>query len=309
MKEDVFTDEAVVSQKFDLYQDVTNKIIGMIENGVVPWRKPWSSFGLARNYLSGHIYTGINFILMNNTNHKIPYFLTLNQIESLGASLKDGAKSEKVIYFNMKYKDENDKFIDDDTARNLIKQGKILKYSRYIKYYKVFGIEDIQGIELDLPITNLSDSEKIDLCENVLLKMVNMPEIFNNKGEGAFYSVDHDFVNIPDICLFNTNEHYYSTLFHELIHATGHSKRLNREEVVNPTKFGSLQYSKEEIVAEMGASFLCASVHIDNEAVVENSAGYLAHWLEVLKEDSKFIFKVAADSQKAVDFILNSNVH
>lgn len=110
---------------------------------------------------------------------------------------------------------------------------------------------------------------------------------------------------MPRIEQFESAEAYYATFFHELTHATGHASRLGREEIINPKAFRSKPYSKEELVAEMGASFLCSSVQIDYDKIVENSASYLAGWLKVLQEDSKFIFKVASDAQKAADYILN----
>jgi antirestriction protein ArdC len=135
--------------------------------------------------------------------------------------------------------------------------------------------------------------------------MSNRPAIRQVNTSRAFYAPEEDFVNVPAIEQFETPEDYYATLFHELTHSTGHASRLAREEVMNPQIFGSIPYSREELVAEMGASFLCSSAQIDYDNVLENNAAYLSGWLKVLKEDSKFIFKAAAEAQKAVDYILN----
>ncbi|MBK8954986.1 MAG: DUF1738 domain-containing protein [Saprospiraceae bacterium] len=291
-----------------LYDEVTNRIIAMIENGVAPWRKTWSTYGLARNYVSGRLYTGINYILMNNTGHPIPYFATFNQIKELGGTIKKGAEASLVIYFKMYYKDSDDKTLTPEIAKDRYQKGEDIKVLRFIRYYNVFNIEDIEGIEIDqtrFPEVKLSDNEKITRCEEIIMNMSNPPDLRQIDSNKAFYSPEQDFINLPSIGQFETSEHYYATYFHELIHATGHASRLARVEVMDFSGFGTTPYSKEELVAEMGASMLCSLVQIDSEQVKENSISYMAGWLKVLKEDPKFIFRVSAEAQKAVEFILN----
>lgn len=289
----------------DLYREVTNKIIAMIEQGVAPWRRTWSTYGLARNYATGHIYTGINLILMNNTPHPIPYFLTFNQVKERNAQIRKGAKAEMVIYFNVYYKDNQDRTLSKEEARTRAGNGEEIQVLKFIKYYNVFNIADIEGIEFEIPEIELKPNEKIERCENIIAEMPNRPELKSIDGNRAFYSPAQDFVNMPAIEQFETAEDYYATYFHELTHATGHASRLGRDEVINPQRFGSQPYSREELVAEMGASFLCSSVQIDYDNITENNAAYLAGWLNKLKADSKFIFKAAAEAQKAADYILN----
>lgn len=289
----------------DLYREVTDKIIALIEKGVAPWRRTWSTYGLARNYATGHIYTGINLILMNNTPHPIPYFLTYKQIQEKGGKIRKGAKAEMVVYFNIYFKDGNDKTINREDARNRSQNGEEIQVLKFIKYYNVFNIADIEGINFEIPEIELKPNERIERCESIIEQMPNRPEFRNINGNKAFYAPQLDFVNMPAIEQFDTAEDYYATFFHELIHSTGHASRLAREEVLNPHTFGSKPYSREELVAEMGASFLCSSVQIDYDTITENNAAYLAGWLKVLQEDSKFIFKAAAEAQKAADYILN----
>lgn len=291
----------------DLYREVTDKIISMIEKGVAPWRRTWSVYGLARNYVTGHIYTGINLILMNNTEHPIPYFMTFTQIKEQGGQIKKGAKGHMVIYFNMYYKDSLDQTLNFDEARTRSNNGEEIQVLKFIKYFTVFNIEDIEGIEFTISEIELKPNEKIEWCESVILNMANPPELKFIDSSEAFYSPAEDFVNMPAIEQFESAESYYATLFHELVHSTGHTSRLARGEVMNHPKFGSEPYSREELLAEMGASFLCSSAQIDFNKIVENNVAYLSGWLKVLKEDSKFIFKVAAEAQKAVDYILNRN--
>ncbi|MBK7800096.1 MAG: DUF1738 domain-containing protein [Saprospiraceae bacterium] len=297
------------STNFSLYDEVTNRIITMIEQGVAPWRKTWSTFGLARNYLSGRLYSGINYILMNNTGHPIPYFMTFNQVKKLGGGLKKGSDAYKVIYFKVYYKDSDDNTLVPAVANAKYLKGKDIRILRFIRYYNVFNVEDIEGIEIEdsrFPEVKLIDNEKIARCEEIIKNMPNPPDLRQIDANRAFYSPSQDCINMPAIRQFETSEHYYATYFHELIHATGHSSRLARTEVMDFSGFGTISYSKEELVAEMGASFISSYCQINYDSIVENNASYLAGWLKVLEEDSRLIFKVSAEAQKAVDYILST---
>lgn len=292
------------SNKRDLYSEVTNKIISKIEAGVAPWRKTWSQYGLARNYASNHIYTGINMILMNMTEHPIPYFMTFNQIKEQGGKIKKGSKAEMVVYFNLYYKDEQDNTLSREQAIAARQQGREVQVLKFIKYYNVFNIENIEGIEFEIPQVTLRDNDQINACEQIIAEMLNAPDFTLIDADQPFYSPVKDVVNMPSIKQFESSQAYYATCFHELAHSTGHASRLNREGITNPQQFGSSSYSQEELIAEMAASFLCAKVNMDYDEITDNSAAYLAGWLKVLKEDSKFIFKAAAEAQKAADYIL-----
>ncbi|MBL7821307.1 MAG: DUF1738 domain-containing protein [Saprospiraceae bacterium] len=295
-------------QQISLYEEITNKIIAMIENGVAPWRKTWTTYGLARNFVSGRIYSGINYLLMNNTGYRIPYFMTFKQVKELGGSIKKGSEAVQVVFFKVFYKDIADNSLDRNEAEARILKGEDIKVLRFIRYYNVFNIESIQGIDLDkskfLEI-KLSDNEKIERCEQIILDMPKPPELRQIDSNRAFYYPNEDYINLPDIKQFESSEHYYATYFHELIHATGHSSRLARPEVMDFSGFGTKPYSKEELVAEIGASFLSRFTQIDYDNIFENNVAYLAGWLKVLKADSKFIFKVSASAQKAADYIIN----
>lgn len=296
-------------QQISLYDEVTNRIIAMIEKGVAPWRKTWSTYGLARNYVSGRPYTGINYLLMNNSGHAIPYFLTFNQVKELGGKLKKGTQAEMVIYFMVYYKDSNDNTLTLDEANARRLKGEEIKVLRFIRYYNVFCINDIEGIKLDLNRFNeakLTDNERIERCEQIIRNMPKLPELKQIEANRAYYHPALDFINMPDISQFDSSEYYYATYFHELIHSTGHSSRLARPEVMDFSRFGTTPYGKEELVAELGASFLSSITQIDYDLVQENNASYLAGWLKVLHEDTKFIFNASAEAQKAVDYIQSS---
>ncbi len=294
-------------QQISLYQEVTNRIISLIEQGVAPWRKTWSTYGLARNYISGRLYTGINYLLMNNTSHPIPYFLTFNQVKELGGKIRKGAEAEMVVYYKVYYKDFKDNTLSPEEASQRRLQGEEIKVLRFLRYYSVFNVEDIEGAELDFNRFNeaiLTDNEKIERCEQIIGNMPNPPVLKHFDPNRAFYYPAEDYINMPNINQFESSAYYYATYFHELIHATGHVSRLARAEVMDLSGFGTIPYSHEELLAEMGASFLTCHCQIDYDNVVKNTASYLFGWLKVLKEDSKFIFKVAANAQKAVDLII-----
>lgn len=297
-------------QQNSLYEEVNNRIIALIEKGVAPWRKTWSTYGLARNYVSGRPYTGINYLLMNNTGHSIPYFLTFNQVKELGGKVKKGAQAEMVIYFKVFYKDSNDNTLTPEEANAKRLKGEEIKVLRFIRYYSVFNVSDIEGLELDLSRfieAKLTHNERIDKCEQIIKNMPKPPDLRQIDANRAYYHPALDYINIPDINQFERSEHYYATYFHELIHSTGHSYRLARNEVMDFSGFGTIPYSKEELVAEMGASFLSSHCQIDDDSLVENNASYLSGWLKALSEDSSFIFKVSAEVHKATDYILHRN--
>ena len=291
--------------KKDLYEEVTNKIVTLLEQGVAPWKCTWSKYGMARNYASKRTYSGINAILMNFTPHPIPYFLSFKQAKQLGGKIKKGVKSEKVYFYKTLFKDESGQYVKHEKAQALNGMGEEVQTIPVLRCYSVFNIQDIEGIEFDIPEVKLKEHEKIARCEAIINNMPNAPELVFENADRAYYNPVSDKLNMPVIQQFDTAEDYYCTLFHEAVHSTGHKDRLNRKEITQATRFGSPSYSKEELLAEMGASFLAAHVGINYDEITENSAAYLQGWLSVLKADKKLIFKAAAHAQKAIDYILD----
>ena len=289
-----------------MYQVITDRVIDQLEQGVIPWRKTWSSYGLARNYVSGKLYRGINMLMMNFfSSHTIPYYLTFNQAKQLGGKVRKGAKSQRVIYFKVLFKDEKGNAISRQQAEALGDKAQVIKF---LKYFNVFNVEDIDGIDFQFEELRLLPNERIERCEQVFRAYPNPPTYTEEDKSRAFYAPATDSLNMPPITQHDSSAFYYSTLFHEVIHSTGHAKRLAREEIVNPAKFGSMPYSHEELVAELGAAFLCHITGIDNDHVFQNSAAYIQGWLSKLKDDRKFIFKASAEAQKAVDYIIGDRL-
>lgn len=293
----------------DMYQVVTDRIIERLESGELSWRKTWSSYGLARNYQSKKAYKGINMLIMNFfVSHEIPYYLTYKQAQEMGGQVKNGAKAERVYYFNMIFKNGNDEKISSEEADRLQLAGQSVKVIKFLKWYNVFNVADIDGIDFQFEEVKLQPHERIERCEQIIANYPNAPKYVETvKENGAGYAPELDCITMPSIERFDSAEDYYATRFHESIHSTGHPKRLNREGVAQFDKFGSERYSLEELIAELGASFLCALTQIDRELVMENAAAYIQGWLKKLKDDKNFIFKAAAEAQKAVDYITRSS--
>ena len=292
--------------KPDLYQQVTDKMIELLNQGVAPWRCSWSRYGMAKNYVSGNTYRGINAFLLNFLpNHPIPYYVSFRQAKELGGHVRKGAKSEKVYFFKAYHKDGDGKTVGEDRAAQLAGMGEEVHRIPFLKSFSVFSIADVEGVEFDTPEVVLKQHEKIERCEQLVRQLKNPPEILTEDANRAYYDPRRDVLNMPQMGQFDEPEEYYSTLFHELTHSTGHVTRLKREGITGEIVRGSENYAREELIAEMGASFLCAHTGIDRERVTENSAAYLASWLKRLQDDKKLVLKAAAAAQRAADYLMS----
>ncbi|HRH03426.1 MAG TPA: zincin-like metallopeptidase domain-containing protein [Bacteroidia bacterium] len=274
----------------DIYQIVTNHIIEKLEKKIVPWQQPWTDSGLPRNLVSKKPYKGINVWLLNSLNYSQNYFLTFNQIKELGGSVKKGEKSQLVVFWKWLEKEDE--------------KTKEVKKTPLLKYYTVFNIDQCTGIPKEkLPVKEERQNNPIEACEKVINEMPKKPIIQHNE-QRAFYHTGEDYVNMPKLDSFVSIERYYGTLFHELVHATGHSERLNRKELLEQKGPQTRDYAIEELTAEMGASYLKSYTGIPHQNFEDNIA-YIQHWLEKLKKDKKFIVHASGQAQKAVDYILN----
>lgn len=287
-----------------VYEIITDKIIAALEKGVVPWKKPFST-GLPQNLVSKKEYRGINVLLLMCSQYSAPYWLTFKQAQSLGGSIKKGEKGSPVVLW--KFTDFIKKTKDNETeltaeAGSTKITGSASKGSkRYplLRYYTVFNVEQCEAITYPTPQNIVAD---IVECENIVEKT----KCVIQDGAEAYYSPGSDTVTVPKKGYFQNMASYYSTMFHELSHWTGHQSRLNREGV-QKVNFGSEVYSKEELIAEMGAAFLCAHTGIENDATVGNSSSYIGSWLRKLQEDKKMVIFAAAQAQKAAEFIIKGD--
>lgn len=284
----------------DVYTIITDRIIGLLERGIIPWQKPWHGGEQApRNLISGKEYRGVNVFLLNSMAYHSPYWLTYKQAQELGGNVKRGEKSCPVVFW---------KWLDVDDPAN--DQNRRVPF---LRYYSAFNVSQCEGIDAHVPVSDNSrrPHQAIAEAERLVSTMPKRPEIKHGLGQ-AFYSPSSDFIGMPSPEKFKSGENYYSVLFHELTHSTGHESRLNRKGVAGSdgqwSAFGSQSYSKEELVAEMGAAFLCGHAGIV-ERTLDNSAAYIGSWLKKLKDDTRLVVQAAAQAQKAADFILgNHNV-
>jgi antirestriction protein ArdC len=243
------------------------------------------------NLVSRKHYQGINCFLLACTPYGSPYWLTFRQAQQLGGNIRKGEKGNIVIFW--KIYEKEDTSADDGKKRLPI-----------LRYYTVFNVEQCEGITVPAPdVSTWHEHDPIEAAEAVQLAMPNRPAVYIG-GIRACYSPIRDHVHIPELFRYEHPEKYYSTLFHELAHATGHHSRLNREGITESHYFGSPDYSREELVAEMAAAFLCGHVGIEN-VTLENSAAYLQSWIKTLRGDKRLAITAAAQAQKAADYILN----
>lgn len=280
----------------DVYGIVTEKILKALEEGTVPWQKPWIGSGRAINYVSRKPYKGINTLLLDQPGE----YLTFKQCESLGGKVKKGEKSNMIVFFTFSEHKEKDANGED----------KITTFP-VLKYYNVFHVTQCEGIEskLEPPSPNadpLAEGEAI-IDGYVARSGVGFEAVKGS--DRAFYRPSEDRVIVPHISQYKLIEEYYSTSFHELTHSTGHSSRLKRfgEKNDGVAAFGDEVYSKEELIAEIGSSMLMSIAGIERPETFTNSAAYLQSWLKVLKDDKRLIVTAANAAQKAVDCILGKS--
>lgn len=283
---------------FDLYQTVTDQILAMLESGVVPWRSPIlgrNSAGQPKNLNSGKAYRGVNTFLLAfiafARGYGSSYWLTFNQAKERGGAVRKGEKSSLVVFW--KQYETTDKQTGDPTKIPVL------------RYYNVFNAEQIDGIEIpDAVKFTPIDFNPIEAAEAIAAGYAGGPVVGHDGGQQAFYRPLTDTVHMPVQTRFASVEEYYSTLFHELSHSTGHSTRLDRKLDTAPKPFGSPDYGKEELVAEMSAAFLSGHAGIQ-PAVIANQASYLAGWCKHFKEDKKLVISAAGQAQRAADWIRN----
>ncbi len=275
-----------------VYEIITNRIIEKLEAGVIPWHKPWHSIeGMPKNLISKKEYWGINVFLLAMQRYESPYWLSFKQAQELGGNVRKDEKGTPVVFWNW-----INQVDDEGTEKNI----------PFMRYYIVYNIAQCENIDpgkvpASLPVHNNFDL--IAECETMMAGMPNCPAIQQGK-QRASYNPLSDIVSMPRFGSFDSAEAFYSTLFHELIHSTGHESRLNRLNI-NVSRFGDDEYSKEELVAEMGAAFLCGFAGIEN-ITLNNSAAYIQGWLKALKDDKRLVIVAAAQAQKAADYILRT---
>lgn len=269
-----------------VYESVTNNLIKLIEeNRALPWSKPWH-VAMPANAVTGRTYRGINALLLSATTYEDHRWLTFRQAMDLGGNVRKGQKATQVVLWKF----------DDDRGE---KQGK--GSAPLVRAYSVFNVEQCQGLKVSAVDTRPAAIATTDVAEDLICGYIDAPVIVHG-GDRACYIPSFDRIEMPPIKAFVSSERYVATMAHELIHSSGAASRLARKGVTEPIYFGSECYALEELVAEIGASFLCAEIGISN--TIEHSATYIDGWLNAIKRDKSLIIKAAGQAQRAADYIL-----
>ncbi|MEB2346067.1 MAG: zincin-like metallopeptidase domain-containing protein [Deltaproteobacteria bacterium] len=273
------------------YEVVIDRILDLLEAGTVPWQRPWNpAVGLPRN-IRGTAYRGINLLVLGCQGYESPLWLTFRQVNQVGGRVRAGERGTPVLLWKWP-----ERIADTEDAREPRRSAPL------VRYYRVWNLLQIEGVEAPAlvasPIVTVRTS-----ADSVVSVMPAPPEIRHDGGARAFYRPSTDSIHLPPREAFRDAAGYQATLFHELVHSTGHPTRLARPAVTDGALFGDHAYSEEELVAEIGAAYLCAHVGIA-ERTLENSAAYVASWLRVLRDDRRLLLRAAQHAQRAVDHVL-----
>jgi antirestriction protein ArdC len=274
-----------------IYQMVTDRIIAQLQKGVIPWRKDWRDAAISYTTRKG--YRGINALLLDRPGE----YITFNQAKELGGSVKRGAKGYPVVFWKLCA------VTDHDTG-----DEKMIPFP--CRYYTVFHLSDVDGVPSKVrPSEALqidADGTKAQAMIDTYADREALP-IVHREQNRAYYTPADDVVTMPTREQFNTLSGYYGALLHELVHSTGHSKRLDRPGVkTTAAAFGSATYGKEELVAEIGAAMLYSLAGMGAQPQIENSAAYVQSWLSAIKEDARLIMGAASAAQRAADYVLGA---
>jgi antirestriction protein ArdC len=279
--------------KRDLYAEVSARIIAELEKGAAPWVKPWSATPGANtpcNAVSNRPYSGCNVVLLwmaQAAGYRTPRFLTFKQASELGSNVRRGERGTKVYFVKQLHVRDQD--ADGNVSARLIPM---------MREYTVFNVDQCEclpdSVTTGKPMRVRNPDARDDLADQFLRS--TGADIREGHGE-AYYLPSRDFISMPAFEAFKGADHFYSVAYHELVHWTGHGSRLDRD---LKNRFGSRNYAAEELVAELGAAFLCAEFGFDGDL---RHAGYISHWIELLKADKRAFFTACSQASKAADYL------
>jgi antirestriction protein ArdC len=285
--------------KTDLYKRVTDQIVSSLEQGVRPWMQPWSAEHAAGRITrplraNGIPYQGINVLVLWSEavtkGYSAPIWMTFRQALELNAHVRKGERGSTVVYASTFTRNGTDQETGEETEATV----------PFLKSYTVFNVEQIEGLPAPFHVLAEPRLDPVQRIERAEAFFDATRADIRHGGGVAYYSVSHDFVQMPAFEAFRDAESYYATLAHECTHWTRHQSRLDRD--LGRKRWGDAGYAMEELVAELGSAFLCADLDLTPE-VRQDDAAYIANWLEVLTNDKRAIFSVAAHAQKAADYL------
>jgi antirestriction protein ArdC len=289
----------MTQEKKDVYQRITDQIVAELEQGVRPWLKPWDAEHAAGRItrplrFNGVPYQGINVLMLWGEavakGFAAPVWMTFRQAQELGGHVRKGEKGSLVVYADRIRRTETDEVTGEEEEREI----------PFLKGYSVFCVDQIEGLperyyakaepRLD-PVQRIDHAERFFAATGADIRY---------GGNQAYYSVTHDYVQMPPFECFRDAESFYATLGHEIVHHTRHPSRLDRD--FGRKRWGDEGYAAEELVAELGSAFLCADLDLTPEPR-EDHAAYIASWAKVLKNDKRAIFTAASHAQRAADYL------
>jgi antirestriction protein ArdC len=282
----------------DIYQEVTDRILQLLDQGVAPWRQPikrsGAGDGTPKSLATGKAYRGINVFLLAMTGwahgYESSYWATFNQVKKEGGSVRKGERSTLVVFW------KSAAAADKETGEEIS--------IPVLRHYNAFNVEQCEGVVAPDQVEVTIPAEPfvpIEAAAAIVAGYAHPPTI-EHGGSQAYYLPGSDQVKIAQPGRFESRESYYATLFHELVHSTGHPSRLNRDIGLRTSPFGSPDYSKEELVAELGAAFLCAAAGI-SPPTIEQSAAYIDGWRRKLRDDKRLVIQAAGQGQRGADHI------
>jgi antirestriction protein ArdC len=275
--------------KPDLYQTITDRLIAKLEAGTAPWVKGWNAgTAVPMNAVSNRPYSGINvllFWLSADKGYSRPRYLTYKQAQECGGNVRKGEHGTQIVFF--KQLEVEDKATGEEKTIPMLRS------------YTVFNVDQCDGLPDRIKFGTSAGEANPDTREELADAFIKATGADFREGAGKpCYVPSRDFITVPAWSDFHSMPEYYAAAFHELVHWTGHKSRLDRD---LKGRFDKHAYAAEELVAELGAAFLCAEFGFDNAH--DNQAAYLANWLELLKSDKRAIFTAASKAQKAADYM------
>lgn len=272
----------------DIYAVITDRMIQEMEEGIIPWRKPWMAAGAAISHTTGKPYSLLNQMLLGKPGE----WITFSQCQQEGGRVRKGEKARMVVFWKwIETKDE---------------ETEEVKEVPFLKYFNVFHIDQCKGITAKHTQTNPNLAQADEAAETIITEYVKREGVTleHREGDAAFYQPAADRIVLPKLSQFTETAEYYGTAFHEMVHSTGHMKRLARLDTT--ANFGSENYSREELIGEIGSAALVHHVGLETSKSFRNSAAYVQNWLQALKNDKRFIVSAASKADKAVSFILGA---
>ena len=275
-----------------IFEEVTNRILKQLEAGKIPWRKTWTS-GLPKSLTTGQEYRGVNILVLGCTEFTSRYWVTYRQTMKLGGHVRQGEKATPVIYWKWRTPEELNQLAQKTGRENL---------ARCVPFVScVFNLEQVEGITVPADEIQHQPHRRLEVAELMLEVMPDKPKVLHTLTAQPAYAPSLDRITMPHLTQFKNGDEYYATFFHELVHATGHPRRLNRFAEAEGDKVE--KYSFEELVAEFGAAFLCAFAGIKNPECEAMQASYIEGWSQVFRKDIRILLRAASAAQHAAYFI------